>query len=170
MTRRRRFLDSEEAFAARTQRQGECLIWTGSKDRKGYGVMQVRGKQMFSHRYAWERKHGPIPDGHLIDHRLHCDTACVEADHLRPATPADNARHQRVTGTRSATGLRNVYQRGSRFYVQIHTGGRRLNFGTYDTLEEASAVAREMRLELFGEFAGDIIESAPAGGEPQRKS
>src|SRR5699024_9789742 len=72
-----RFRTPAEAFAARTERQGDCLIWTGAKT-GGYGSIRVDGRAMGAHRYAWERENGPVPDGLVVDHYLFCDTACCE--------------------------------------------------------------------------------------------
>lgn len=150
----KRFRDPEEAFAARTVRRGECLIWTGAADKHGYGRMSVNGKLMLSHRYAWERENGPLSVEELVDHHVCYTPACVEITHLRVATHAQNEQNRRGPEVISSTGFRNVYRNGSGFSVQIETGGKSHYYGTYRTKEEAAAVAESARRELFGEFAG----------------
>src|SRR5690625_2170271 len=60
----------EESFEARTEWQGDCLIWTGLQDKYGYGLISVgNGKNQYVHRYAWEQKCGPIEEGRVIDHK-----------------------------------------------------------------------------------------------------
>ena len=145
----------EESFQARTERRGECLIWTGAADALGYGTLWVNGTAERVHRYAWERTNGPIPDGMFIDHK--CWTpSCVEVKHLRMATPAENARYLRgARVTNRSTGVRNVVRtRSGNFQVYMNKDNARHYFGTYSTIEEAAAVAREARTELFGAFAG----------------
>src|SRR5699024_11332791 len=66
-----RYATPEEAFLARTEPivgDPGCLIWTGVLDGSGYGRLRVNGRPVRAHRYAWEREHGPIPDGMFIDH------------------------------------------------------------------------------------------------------
>ena len=75
-----------EAFALRTEWQGDCLIWTGTKNKNGYGQIFVSGRNIYVHRYAWEQANGPIPDGMFIVRKYHCDTACVHVGHLRLTT------------------------------------------------------------------------------------
>lgn len=70
---------------------GECLIWTGCKNRDGYGKISRNGQERLVHRLAWEDANGPIPEGMVIRHR--CDNpSCHRADHLLLGTHADNVR------------------------------------------------------------------------------
>jgi hypothetical protein len=69
-----------------------CLIWMGALNNGGYGnYTNRRGlySSRLSHRIAYEDKHGPIPDGLVLDHlcRIRC---CVNPDHLEPVTHAVN--------------------------------------------------------------------------------
>lgn len=66
-----------------------CKLWTGAKNKRGYGVRRYRGKAHLVHRVAWIERHGEIPDGLCVLH--HCDTpACYEDTHLFLGTRADN--------------------------------------------------------------------------------
>lgn len=152
----RKYQSPEEAFLANTEPLpwGGCVIWTGAVDRDGYGMIWSGGKMVYVHRYAWERENGPIPEGLKIDHRYHCDHACCEVPHLRLATQAENSRNLRGARRDSRTGVRNVYLMDGRYAVRIKCDGINRRYGVYGTLAEASQVAAEKRLELFGEFAG----------------
>ena len=144
----------EEAFAARTERRGECLVWTGSKDSGGYGHLKVNGAQTLAHRYAWERENGPVPDGMMIDHICHKRT-CVNVDHLRLATVAQNsANRSGARGFRKHNLPRGVYPSGPKYMARVKRLGVSYYLGTYTTPEEASAVAVRARHDLFGDFAG----------------
>lgn len=68
----------------------ECVIWTGSVDRDGYGRT---GSQM-AHRVVWAETNGEIPDGLTIDH-LCFTRACVNVEHMRLLSHSENARNQR---------------------------------------------------------------------------
>ena len=85
-----------------------------------------------------------------VDHRYHCDPACVEITHLRLATKAQNTQNRSGPVKDSATGIRNVYTHKNNYRVVV--AGK--HHGTYKTITEASAVAEEKRREMFGEYAG----------------
>lgn len=147
----RRFEDPEAAFAARTEWRGECLIWTGATFVAGYGSMDVDGKTTYAHRYAWMREYGEAPE--ILDHICH-NRACVNLEHLRPATNRENVAYRRGANPNSSTGVRNVHRSRSGFVVRIMKDRKDHRFGTYKTLEEATEVAERERKRLFGEFAG----------------
>lgn len=77
-----------------------CWLWTGPRDRKGYGRLSRgrRGEGMVSaHRAAWELAHGPIPAGMFVCHR--CDNPpCCNPAHLFVGTASDNNRDMREKG------------------------------------------------------------------------
>ena len=63
--------------------KGDCVIWPGAKDSKGYGVKWDPNKKRLDrlHRLAGESHNGPIPAGLVIRHR--CDNpSCFNIDHL----------------------------------------------------------------------------------------
>lgn len=60
-----------------------CWIWAGkSRSVRGYPVMIRRGKTILAHKWAWERKNGEIPEGHVLVHRCHNGWECVNPDHM----------------------------------------------------------------------------------------
>lgn len=67
-----------------------CWIWTAALARDGYGCTWV-GRQIPAHRAYYERAHGPIPYGLVLDHLCKV-VACVNPDHLEPVTVAENNR------------------------------------------------------------------------------
>lgn len=70
-----------------------CHIWQGAIKRNGYGAQwsPTRKTQTSAHVVAWEEAHGPVPDGHELDHLCRV-RACVRVDHLEPVTHAENIR------------------------------------------------------------------------------
>ena len=151
------FDNPEAAFEARTKWHGKCLIWVGAKSSCGYGMFNSGNKRYVAHRYAWERVHGPIPEGKLIDHAYHCDPACVNVDHLRLATRSQNNSNKRgARPDNKSTGVRNVYPTRNRKKYRVSVGHNSQQHwgGVFDTIEEATAAAAELRNELFGAYAG----------------
>ena len=131
-----------------------CIIWTGALAGRGYGQLRVNGRMTRAHRYAWERERGPIPDGMHVDHICYV-RSCVNTDHLRLATRAQNAQNR--SGARKGRRHdlpRGVYRTGRGYSAQVTAGGVLHHLGAFDTVESASAAAQAKRAILFGEFAG----------------
>ena len=92
-----------------------CWNWTGTKNKKGYGVIAgvvdqerlvPKGQQMLAHRVSWMLHMGPIPKGKgahgtVVMHT--CDNpACVNPQHLRLGTQSDNVKDMVVKGRKVA--------------------------------------------------------------------
>lgn len=75
---------------AKTERQGECLVWTGSKA-QGYGVIVFNGWNYMAHRLSFNAFRGDISKGMTLDH-LCRNRACVEPKHLEPVSNLVNNR------------------------------------------------------------------------------
>jgi hypothetical protein len=84
----RRIADAER-FVTLVDTTGECWLWTGSTDEKGYGFFYLGAEKASAHRWMYELIAGPVPDGLVLDHlcRVH---HCVRPSHLEPVTNEEN--------------------------------------------------------------------------------
>jgi hypothetical protein len=67
-----------------------CAVWTGARDRKGYGQAGRGGRTQRAHAVAWTWAHGAPPAGMVIYHLCH-NPACVRLSHMQLVTPAEHA-------------------------------------------------------------------------------
>jgi hypothetical protein len=78
-----------ERIMRRTDRTGDCWLWTGRLNRDGYAEMKISGKLRMAHRVAYEEIVGAIPEGKPLDHLCRV-RHCVNPAHLEPVTAREN--------------------------------------------------------------------------------
>lgn len=68
-----------------------CMFWLGSKNKKGYGQINVNNKPMLSHRFSYMLHYGAFDNQLCVLHK--CDMpSCVAPEHLFLGTKKDNMR------------------------------------------------------------------------------
>lgn len=87
----------------------ECWIFTGYRNKYGYGQIMVNGKKTEAHRLAYVLTHGPVPIGMELDHDCHDPSVCAggnscphrpccNPDHVKPRTHRENCATGRSCG------------------------------------------------------------------------
>lgn len=96
-----------------------CRVFTGWRDKDGYGWLRVNGKKVGAHRVAWELENGPIPTGLSVLHR--CDNPpCCDVGHLFIGTQADNVADREAKGRTKLPSNSGEYQRAKTHCPQGH--------------------------------------------------
>ncbi|OFV75372.1 HNH endonuclease signature motif containing protein [Rhodococcus erythropolis] len=76
-------------FWSKVEKTDGCWTWTASRNKGGYGQVNIRGEVLLAHRLAYTLKHGLVEPELVMDHL--CRTrACVNPDHLEPVTQKIN--------------------------------------------------------------------------------
>ena len=81
--------NTQETVEMRLDKTGDCWLWVGAIQSKGYGMVSWHGTRMLVHRlmYTWYK--GEIPSDLEIDHL--CFTRdCANPDHLEAVTSQVN--------------------------------------------------------------------------------
>lgn len=148
-----------------------CLLWTGCKSIHGYGKFGLRYKTLQAHRLAWEVENGAIPEGMELDHFLMncpdtrhlCSTSCVNPDHMRLATRAEN--RNASFAVRAATRVLGLSRRrqplpegvsmdkrkqSNPYSARLWTGGSAKWLGCFATAEGAHAAYMRAKAEQDG--------------------
>lgn len=82
-----------------------CWYWTAATDPNGYGRFGIRGKQTrLAHHVSYYLFKGEDPQGRVVRHT--CDhPGCVNPDHLKVGTHADNVQDKVRKGRHSGARL-----------------------------------------------------------------
>lgn len=106
--------EAHERFFALVDVSGDCWLWTGAVDRKGFGMFSVgpqfdqhgkrRNSMVLAQRFAYTMHNGPIPagqghHGNCVLHRC-LNHGCVNPAHLYLGTALDSVRSMDARGRR----------------------------------------------------------------------
>lgn len=148
-------LKSREPY--RVDPETGCWVWLRSLKREGYGQIKYDGKITVAHRVYYELHVGLILEGMEIDHICR-NRPCVNPAHLRLATSGENK--QNTVGRRGLRGIA-LNRPSGKWVARCKLGGKTYCLGTFDTEEEAGAVASAWRAEHMP-FSPDALAARGA--------
>lgn len=67
-----------------------CWLWQRSLRPNGYGQIPINGTPRYAHIVYFERKHGAVPRGKMLDHLCRI-RKCVNPDHMEAVSNQANA-------------------------------------------------------------------------------
>ena len=113
-----------DRFWSKVEKTETCWLWTASRTSAGYGNFRIGPGNDYAHRLAYVDRHGPIPEGCVLDHLCRV-RHCCNPDHLEAVPQRVNV--QRGLGP---YGLRTECRHGHDITVERNvyvdpTGGRR---------------------------------------------
>ena len=120
----------------------------GTKDKYGYRIIHVDGKQYYAHRIAWHLFHGKWPEGSL-DH-INGDKDDNRPSNLREADAAEQMRNMPMP-TRNTSGVHGVtwHKQTGKWQAGIAVNRKFKYLGLFDDLDEAAA-ARSAAEKKYG--------------------
>jgi len=131
-----------------------CWLWKGTLNNKGYGSFYslLQQRTIGAHRASYELFVGAIPVGKVIDHKyahLGCPRHCVNPEHLRPITYAQNGENLTVE-RKSKSGYRNIrLLPNGKYLPRLKKNGVEYYKPPTESLELALVLAKELRSEHF---------------------
>lgn len=127
----------------------ECWLWSG-KPNKGYGYIRVgRPKSLVGvHRLSYFLEYGIFDSDRRVDHKCH-NTVYVNPSHLQLVTHKGNIENRRSANSNSVSKVRGVHyhKENSCWYVRVQSGSKIYYGGSFESIELAERVARDLRLE-----------------------
>lgn len=113
----------------------------GQRGEKIYAGTTIGGVTIYLHKFVLRSVAGLV-----MDHINH-DSLDNRKENLRNVTKARNGQNRKgAQRNNKSSGIRNVYPtRTGLWFVQLNKDGKTYRYGTYDTIETASKVAKEAR-------------------------
>ena len=118
-----------------------CWLWTGAKDKKGYGVFRFSGSVWLVHRLFYTYLVQYLDTRLVLDHICEIKN-CVNPDHLEEVTIGENVRRSHSREPQTLLPMHVTEINGS-YMVRIAYNGKRHYFGCYGSINEASYVAEQ---------------------------
>lgn len=125
-----------------------CWLWFGCKNKHGYG----RYNGEYAHRVIYSEMVNPLTSNMEIDH-ICGNKSCVNPDHLRECTHAENTRNRPKVSKCNTSGFRGIYKVNNKWRSDFYLDGVKTYIGIFDTPLEAHLAWREIARIVYGKFA-----------------
>jgi len=141
----------ENAWFMRVFNSRQAGKLAGHKSKDGYTKIKVQEKIYRMHRLVFTYHFGYEPT--VIDH-IDGNQRNNRIENLRECTTRQNSWNlKKKHGSVCKSGHRNVYVKAGKYQVSIGKDTKTYYFGTFERLEDAVDMAKQMRQTLYGEFA-----------------
>lgn len=157
--------DWEARFWSKVDKTGDHWIWRASLDTSGYGNFGITAADnQKAHKLAYELLVGPVPEGLMLSHTCQV-RACVNPDHLTPATRSEAQQVRARANRNSRSGVKGVSwgKTNKKWMVVVTVNKVRRYGGGFDRIEDAEAAAIKIRQDLIRETTARP-ESRSGGG------
>jgi hypothetical protein len=124
----------------------------GGKDKNGYIVICINGRQYKAHRLAWIIYHGFAPT-EQIDH-INKITSDNRICNLRLASQTQNNCNQKIRSN-NTSGFKGITfdKQTNKWRASIHLNKKTFRLGRFSDIKTAINIVSEARKKLHGEFA-----------------
>lgn len=132
-------------WKVKTSKRTNLTKPAGSNHNAGYYKIGIDGNVYLSHRLAWLYMTGKWPE-YDIDH-INGNKKDNRIENLRDIPHQMNGGNRRILNKNNTTGSQNIYfdKYRCKYVVEMYVAGKKKHFGRFDSLEEATSMATEMR-------------------------
>lgn len=133
-----------ETFSKWLIKSDGCWLWSGARDKDGYGIFTYARASYRAAKVALELDGRPVPKGLYACHT--CDNPpCVRPDHLYPGTPIQNSADARARGRLAIGSKRSTLTEADVLAIRAASGTHESIAAHYGVSRPAISLIRERK-------------------------